>query len=279
MIDLHTHTTFSDGTLTPYELVASAKALGLSAIALTDHNTVEGLPEFLQAGRELGVRTVPGVELSTEFENTELHILALFLGEAHYGAITERLTDFRRRKERSNEQLVEALSQVGVHVDYQKLWRRSEGYLNRAVIAAELTALGYVASISEAFSRYLAPEAGFYRPASRPDARETIRFIRSLGAVAVLAHPYLNLSQEALLRFLPGAVESGLDAMETLYPKYDDATTALAGKTAAQFGILPCGGSDFHGANKPDISLGTGRGTLNVPDGVLASLIALKNSR
>ena len=272
MIDLHTHSTFSDGTLTPTELIRKAERLGLSAIALTDHNTVEGLPEFLVAGKESTVEAVPGVEFSTEYQGIELHILALFVEPAQYAPITALLEDFRQRKERSNEELVENLRHVGICIDYESLRASADGYLNRAVIGAEMLKMGYVTSVQEAFRKYLAPERGYYIPPRRPDAYETIRFIKSLGTTAVLAHPFLNLTETQLRQFLPEAVACGLDAMETEYPKYAPETMLLAQVIAEDYGLLPSGGSDFHGKNKPDIAMGTGRENLYVQDSWLMPL-------
>lgn len=277
MIDLHTHSTFSDGTMTPTELVREAERLGLSAIALTDHNTVEGLPEFMAAGQGSSVRTVPGVEFSTEYEGTELHILALFVRPEHYAPITEEMEQFRLRKEKSNEELVSALNRAGIAVNYEKIRRESKGYVNRALIGAEMMALGYTSSVQEAFKKYLAPEQGFYVPPRRTDACEMIRFIKSMGLTAVLAHPFLNLNEKQLRAFLPRALACGLDAMETAYPKYDDMTTLLAQVVAEDFGLLPGGGSDFHGTNKPDIAMGTGRNNLQIPRSVLTALETCTN--
>lgn len=270
--DLHVHSTFSDGTYTPAQLIAAAEKLGLSAVALCDHNTVAGLPDFLSAGENSAVEAVPGVEFSTDHAGTELHILALYLNEAYFGAVTALLEDFRIRKERSNEDLVAALRSAGMEIGYEAVKANAGGYINRAHIAAELTRLGYTASIQDAFKRLLAPGAGFYTPPKRLDAYDAIRFIKSVGAVAVLAHPFLNLDEEGLRAFLPEAAACGLDAMEVFYPKFSDAETALAGALAGEFGLLVSGGSDFHGANKPDIALGTGRGTLRVPGAVAEAL-------
>ena len=270
--DLHAHSTFSDGTFTPAELVAEAEKLNLTAVALTDHNAVTGLPDFLEAGKGSPVELVPGVELSTEYEGVELHMLALGLEEKHFAPVTRLLEDFRIRKERSNEELVEALAKAGMVLDYEKVKAAAGGYTNRAHIAAELTRMGYTGSIQEAFSRVLAPGAGFYTPPKRLDAYDAIRFIKSLGLVAVFAHPLLNLDEAGLLAFLPRAVEAGLDGMEVLYPKYTPEETELAKRLAEKFGLLPSGGSDFHGANKPDIALGSGRGDLRVPEQFLWAL-------
>ena len=273
LCDLHTHSYYSDGSFSPSQLLEKACETGISAVALTDHNCVSGLPEFMEAAEAFPVEAVPGVEFSTEYRGVELHILALFVAPEYYPDIKVRLEDFRIRKERSNLELVDRLIAAGIPLDYDTLSRMGkDSYINRAHIAQELTRLGYTASVQEAFKTYLRPGGGFYTPPVRPDAYETIRFIKSIGAVAVLAHPFLNLEEEQLRQFLPEAVSCGLDAMEVLYPKYTPETTALAGKIAEEYGILPSGGSDFHGAAKPDIQLGFGRGELRVPMSVLADL-------
>lgn len=270
--DLHTHSTFSDGTCTPAELIAGAEKLGLSAVALCDHNTVDGLPEFLEAGKGSAVEAVAGVELSVDYKGGELHMLALFVGEEHFAAVTALMEDFRVRKEKSNEDLVAALRSAGMAIDYEEIKAKAGGYVNRAHIAAELTRLGYTESIKAAFKSLLAPGDGFYTPPRRLDAFDAIRFIKAIGAVAVLAHPFLNLDEAGLRTFLPEAVTCGLDGMEVLYPKFSEEETALAGRIAAEFGLLPSGGSDFHGDNKPDIALGTGRGSLRVPKAFFEAL-------
>ena len=155
--DLHTHSTFSDGTFTPTELVAAAEKLGLTAVALTDHNAVTGLSEFLEAGKDSTVETVPGVEFSTEYLGTELHILALYLKEEHFPTVTAMMEDFRIRKEQSNEDLVAALAKDGMVIDYDAVKAAAGGYINRAHIAAELARLGYSESIKAAFKGLLAP--------------------------------------------------------------------------------------------------------------------------
>ena len=264
--DLHAHTIFSDGTFTPEELVAEAKKKDLSAVALTDHNTVSGLPRFLAAAEGSGVEAVPGVEFSTDYRDVELHILALFVKPEHYDVITELLEDAARRKEQSNIDLVAALRQAGYALDYDRIKGKTpNGQVNRAHIAAELLELGYVESVQAAFKQLLSPKHGYYVPPTRIGSYEAIRFIKSLGAVAVLAHPFLNLDEAGLRAFLPEAVACGLDGMETVYSKYTPEQTALAMSIAAEFGLKCSGGSDFHGANKPDIALGTGRGDLQIP--------------
>lgn len=273
MIDLHVHSTFSDGTCTPVELIELAQKAGVTVLALCDHNTVAGLPEFLSVAEGSGVEAVPGVEFSTEYEGTELHILGLFIPTERYSDVTEQLNDALKQKERSNRELILALSEVGLKMDYDSICEANPGgVVNRAVIGAEMVRLGYVSSVKEAFSKWLGEKHGFYRPARRPDSLEIIRFIRSVGGVSVLAHPFLDLNEAGLRSFLAEAVKSGLDGMETCYATFDEETTALARKIAGEYSLLESGGSDFHGANKPDIQIGMGRGELCVPEGFFALL-------
>ena len=261
--DLHTHTYYSDGSLSPEELVKRAEEAGVSAIALTDHNSVAGLPEFLAV--ESPVERVPGIEFTTEHNDKELHIIGLFVEEKDYPAIRERLEVLRKNKDLATKQLVENLQKAGYDLDLDDLQSKTQGIINRAHIATALTEKGYTASVKEAFSKLLSPKCGYYVSPKRPDACQTIAFIKSIGAVAILCHPFLNLTEEALLEFLPLAKQAGLDAMETVYSTYDRETTQKAKDIAARFGILESGGSDFHGENKPDISVGKGRGDLAIP--------------
>ncbi len=267
--DLHTHSTFSDGTDTPTRLLELAEEGNLRAIALTDHNTVAGLPEFLEAARGKSVRAIAGTEFSVDYKGTEVHMLGLFLKPEHFPAITDRLEEYHRQKEESNRNLVENLRRAGYVLDYDALKAGTpRGQVNRALIAAEMTRLGYTASIKDAFSRFLRQNCGYYTPPQLPDPFETVRFLKSIGASAVLAHPYLTFKDEEILReFLQKAVESGLDGMEVLYSTYDEDTAAAAEKMAKEFGLLPSGGSDYHGKNKPHIQMGIGQGNLAVPYG------------
>lgn len=273
--DLHVHSTYSDGTVSPAGLIRLAEELKVCAVALCDHNTVAGLSDFLNAAAGSSVHAVPGIEFSTDYGAVELHILGLFVQPQHYAAVTQRVEQMLQRKEQSNLNLIAGLKTEGIELDYAKIKAGTPGgSVNRAVIAAEMVRLGYCASVKEAFSGWLSESHGYFCPPRRLDALETIRFIKSIGAVAVLAHPFLNLDEAGLREFLPKAVESGLDAMEVYYPKFSEEQTALAVQIAAEFGLLESGGSDFHGANKPDISLGTGRDNLRIPCSVLEALAA-----
>ena len=168
MIDLHTHSTHSDGTLTPHDLVVSAVQAGLSAIALCDHNTVTGLPEFLSAAEKYGLDAVSGIEFSTDYHGTELHILGLFIEPEHYCTITNLLDAVLQWKEQSNLDLLRALKAEGIHLDYDKIKSTTPGgIVNRAVIAAEMIRLHYCADIQEAFQQWLSPDCGFFHPPKR----------------------------------------------------------------------------------------------------------------
>ena len=265
--DLHTHSVFSDGTLTPTQLVDLAEELGLGAVALKYHNTVLGLPEFLEAAKGKRVKAVPGVEFSVDYGPQELHILALFIQPEHYGAAMDIAKEMQENKRKSNIALVDALNKAGYAISYEKIKAAMPaGEPNRARIAAELTRCGYVQSNQEAFEKLLSPKHGYYVPPKRIDAFELIRFVRSIGALPVWAHPFLHLkTEEAIRGFLPKAIEAGLGGLEARYPLYTPEQTALADQLVKEYNLLPSGGSDFHGENKPDISLGTGKGNLAVP--------------
>ncbi len=264
--DLHTHSLFSDGTCTPAEILDLSVSAGLSAVALTDHNTVAGLPAFLAAAEGKEILAVPGVEISTGWEGKELHIVGLFLKPEDFEAVTDFLEIINIRKEESNRKLILTLHRAGYPLDYDAI-RHShpDGTVNRAVIASALLEKGCIASIKEAFQTILSSRNGYYIPPERISALEAIAFLSALHAVPVLAHPFLNLSEPQLRQFLPEAKHHGLGAMETVYSAYSPETAVLAEKIAAEFSLLRSGGSDFHGGNKPGISLGTGKGDLYVP--------------
>ena len=274
--DLHTHSTFSDGSETPAGIVKLAEQAGLSAVALTDHNTVNGLRAFQEAGAESSIMTVPGCEFSTGYGRTELHIVGLFLPERAWDDVEQYTAELGVRKRRSNEQLIGRLRAAGYDISYAEAEAAAPDAetFNRAHVAGILMQKGYVKDRHEAFAGILNENAGFYTPPERPGALETIAFIKETGGAAVLAHPFLNLSAEALTEFLPQAKRSGLDAIETRYSTFDAETTAAAAALAERFGLKQSGGSDYHGSVKPDIALGTGKGSLCVPFAFLEALRA-----
>ena len=276
--DLHTHSVYSDGTYTPAELIDTAVGAGLSAIAMTDHNTVSGLNEFIAAGEGKPIELVPGVEFTTADNGIELHILGLFINpETHY-TINSYIDKAATLKEESNYRLVKRLQEHGYDITYVEILENSKGHVNRANIAAELVKKGYIESIDWAFKNILHKDYGLYEPPERLSSIETIRFIREIGAVAVWAHPYFHMTFDQAEEFLPRAVAAGLQGMETIYSTYDDDTTEKAKEVCRRFGICESGGSDFHGANKPKISLGKGFGNLQIPYDFYERLKSLKNT-
>lgn len=272
LCDLHVHSNYSDGTCSPAELICLAEAQRLSAVALCDHNTIDGLPDFLAAAESSTVRAVSGIEFSTDYQGTELHILALFIQPRHYDRINGLLAAYQRKKEESNLALTKALQQAGYAIDYEAVKAKTIGVPNRAHFSAVLIEKGYFSTRQACFQTVLSPKIGLYTPPPRPDAFDMIAFIKEMGAVSVLAHPFLSLSEWELREFLKKAIPCGLGGMETLYSTYDDAQTRLARTIAAEFGIMESGGSDFHGSNKPDISMGAGHGNLSIPIDFLHTL-------
>lgn len=272
--DLHTHSHYSDGTFSPAQILAEAETLGLSAVALTDHNTVAGLPEFLAAAQDSAVEAVPGVEISTVYGETELHIVGLFLPKDSFDQVTALLEEFNQKKGESNLNLIHHLNQAGYDLNYEEICRNHpEGTVNRAVIAAAMLEKGCISSINEAFKGLLSKNGGYYTPPERLSAFDAIAFLRSAGAVPVLAHPFLNLKTEPeLRRFLEEAIPYGLAAMETMYSSFSPEATEAARRIAREFKLQESGGSDFHGETKPHIQLGSGKGNLAVPSSFAETL-------
>lgn len=264
--DLHTHSNYSDGTFSPAEIIAEAKRIGLGAIALTDHNTVAGLFEFMEEARKQEILAVGGVELSTEYEAKEFHLLGLFVKPEHYRDV-ERLTkEFFALKEISNMETIERLCEAGYMISYADVRKKNAtGNVNRAHIAAELLEKGYVESISHAFQTVLSEEGGFYVPPTRLQLTDAIRFLREIDAIPVLAHPLKDVDEESFRKMLPTMIEAGLMGMETYHSSYDAYTIKRAISIAEKFKLLQSGGSDFHGKNKPNIQLGCGKGNLEIP--------------
>lgn len=275
MIDLHTHSIFSDGTYTPEQLIISTKELGLSAIALTDHNTIEGISSFLVAAEKYHIHAIQGIEISTAHHGIELHIVGLNIEPKHYEMLNEMLVQAKQNKSESNRNLIENLqNKLNYNISYADVENSNYGNsVNRANIAKYLVDKGYISSIEEGFQTILNVKSGYYIPPKRLDTLEVISKISGVGIISVMAHPFVNMNERQLEDFLPLAKNSGLCAMETYYSTYDEKTTELAMKLSLKYGLKESGGSDFHGENKPDIMLGIGRGNLNIPNTVLKTLI------
>ncbi len=271
--DLHTHSKASDGSYTPSMLVELAKQTN-RVIALTDHNTVVGLPEFMAQAQKMGVTVVGGVELSTEYEGQELHLLGLFVEESYYDTIENWTDEFCAKKEISNRQTIERLRMDGYAVDYADMVSQKGQNINRAHIADALCRGGYVASIKEAFDTLLGEEHGYYIPPVRPSFFDALAFLRQVRAVPVLAHPLKDMAEQPLCQLLKRAIPKGLVGMEIYHSSYDQDQGKTAAEIAKTYALLPSGGSDFHGSRKPN----TPFGIPEIPRQVYDELLQYKNS-
>lgn len=264
--DLHLHSYYSDGTCSPEYLVGQAVEIGLSAIALTDHNTVKGIPEFLRCAQELEVEAIAGIEFSVNYSGRELHLLALGIEKEYFAEIEDMMDEYLKIREQTNREMVDALRADGYLIDYNVILEKSgNGYINRAHIAAELTEKGYTASVREAFDTLLCKNGPYFRERKYPDVFEMIEYIKKIGAVSVLAHPFLQFDESGLRTFLTKAKKHGLCGMETVYTEFSKDQIDLAKRIAREFDLVESGGSDFHGSTKPDVAFGVGFGDLRVP--------------
>ncbi len=265
MTDLHTHSVFSDGTARPEELAAAAIENN-AVIALTDHNTVKGLPHFFKGCQE-NERLIGGIEFSTSLSGLSFHIVGLFVDRKYYDAAEEKASAYLEKKEMSNRLLTENLKNGGFDIDLEQLRALCpDGNINRSVFAQLLVNKGYVPSVEAAIKGILSKERGFFIPPEKPDSRDIISFLREIRAVPVLAHPMCRHTEEELLTSLPIMKRAGLAAMETAHSEYSGLQGERAVCLQERFGLLPSGGSDYHGARKPDVSLFSGKGSLFVPD-------------
>lgn len=245
--DLHTHTTASDGQGAPAVNVRLAREAGLAAVAITDHDTTAGIEEALAEGARLGVRVVPGVELSTMQDGVEIHVLGYFV-DWRDERWRERLRAQRNARARRNAMMLERLAELGLPVDREEVERAADGrasggVIGRLHIAAALVARGYVSSVAEAFERYLGNGGAAYVRVPRPTPREAVDWIHEAGGAAVIAHPGLygrNDLVEALLR-------AGADGIEAYHSDHGPDDEARYADMAARLGVIATGGSDYHG--------------------------------
>ncbi len=272
--DLHTHSNYSDGTFTPSEIIIEAEKIGLSAVALCDHNTIDGVYEFIKCAQGKKVKAIAGVEISTDYNGTELHILALGLNKEQLPIISDYLKINLINKKKSNIKLIESLVNAGYDIKLEDLTSLTvSGDFNRAHVAGELVKKGYAKSIKEVFDTILRDDGPHYIKTERLNVFDVIKFIKSIGAVAVHAHPFLDIDEKTFREFLPKAISCGLDGFETLYSTYTNEQINLSTQIAKEFNLKQSGGSDFHGGRKPNISLGVGEGNLKVPIEFLNNLL------
>jgi predicted metal-dependent phosphoesterase TrpH len=270
-VDLHTHSTYSDGTDDPATLVRLALGVGLSALALTDHDTLDGVGEARAAAAGTGLELVPGVELSVDWEPGPTHLLAYWV-EPGSGPLPDRLAEIQEGRARRNREILAALDDLGIHLSPDDL-RTGPGLVGRPHIAAALARGGHVSTPADAFALYLAQGRPAYRPRLRLTAAEAVRLTRRSGGVAVLAHPHtIAAAADDYADALVAFAALGGGGVECHYPDYPvDLQAHLAGLTR-RLAMIPTGGSDYHGDLRPGLALGTGRGELMVPDQAAAEL-------
>ncbi|HNQ77876.1 MAG TPA: PHP domain-containing protein [Acidobacteriota bacterium] len=269
MIDLHTHSTASDGSLSPSELVDHALSKGITRLALTDHDTMDGLEEAMgrAAQRELGF--IPGVEISAEFREKTMHILGFGIDPGN-GFLNEKLKILRLSRSDRNPKIIERLNGNGFALTMEEVSAVSGGkVIGRPHMARVLFEKGYVSSVQEAFDLYLAKGKPCYVDKFRFEPSEAVSVIIRSGGMPVLAHPLsLGMGFDELESVVADLRGDGLEGMECFYRNHTEederALLAIAGK----LGLVVTGGSDFHGANRPNIEIGTGEGRLNVPSWV-----------
>lgn len=277
MVDLHAHTTASDGSLAPRALVELAREKDLKAVGITDHDTIAGWDEALEAARACGVEVVPGVELSTAYEGGRFHLLGYYINPD--SPLVQTLIEIQRERGNRNALIFENLAKLGVPLEEAQVRRfagRDDGELGRPHFARAMVERGYVASTQEAFDKYLADGAPGFAPKKVLTPEVAIGLIHEAGGVAVWAHPphRKKVSYDELEARLRDWVAWGLDGLEIYYSKYDADDAAWTAAMAEKYSLIGSGGSDFHGASKPDVFLGVTHTGSAVPDEVLAALQA-----
>ena len=265
-VDLHTHSTWSDGTLTPAALVTEAARRSLRVLALTDHDTLAGLPDAEVASRDAGIEFVPGVELSTDAASFEIHILGYYVDSSD-GVMTARLAELAAQRVTRTERIVSRLNEIGVPVSLERVLDiAGAGSVGRPHVARAIIEVGHAASISDAFDRYLGAGRPAFVPRERTLPEDSVRLLAAAGAVPVLAHPLSTGDVEGTLRRL---IPAGLAGMEVYYGEYDLATRNELAEIARRWGLIPTGGSDYHG---PGFKEGRDLGSAGVPLSVAVRL-------
>jgi predicted metal-dependent phosphoesterase TrpH len=249
-VDLHVHTRASDGTLCPEAVVRLAQSSGLKAIAITDHDTMEG---YLSAPKDI-IEIIPGIELTVDYLGREIHVLGYFINPAAMG-----ITDMAvRDRERRNKLIIERMKADGFELSLEELKAQKDcGVLGRPHIAAELVRKGYAQTVKEAFDKWLAEGAKYYEPRRYLSIKEAAAVIIKAGGAPVLAHPLqYKLSEAELRKLILYAGEAGIIGLEAIYPEYSEEQTEYMIRLAGEYGMKISGGSDFHGDNRPESPLG-----------------------
>lgn len=274
-IDLHTHSLCSDGAQTPTEVVYTAKAAGLSAIALSDHDCIAGVQEAVDAGKAAGIEVIPAVELSAQ-SDTELHILGYFV-DINNKKLQDTMAYAIQVRDERQEETCRKLNEQGFSITMEEARAEAHGnpVLCRAHFAQIMVRKGYAASVQEAFSKYLSVGCYAYSNRQALTGPEAVSLIREAGGIAVAAHLHLiKMPDDKLRKYLKSLIPYGLDGVEGYYTDYTPDMEQRYRSMAKELGLVISGGTDYHGANKPHISIGKGRGNLEIPYTVLEGLRA-----
>ena len=277
--DLHTHSTFSDGTDSPETIVEKAKKAGLSSVALTDHDCVYGIDQFVAAGKKHGIETISGIELASYFsapfiERTkEIHIVGLFIDSGNSALLDKTRQILNDRVER-NKKMTKRLTELGFPMTYDEL-REVAGRdsCSRTHYALLMVKKGYVKDKKEAFAKYISSGMPGYVPRILPTPKECIELIKNAGGVPVLAHSTLyGLTFEQVDLMAESLRKIGMEAMEVMYSTYTAEQEAKVTAIAKKHGYAFSGGSDYHGLNKAGIYIGIGKGNLKIPESFVYDL-------
>ena len=245
-IDLHTHSTASDGIYSPAELLQHAKDSGLRVLALTDHDSTGGLDEAAQAARKLDIDFIPGIEINTDVSGGEVHVLGYFL-EYQRPAFQAILQVLRDARERRGQRMVELLNEQGINISWERVRQIAQGAVGRPHVAQALLEAGYVQTIGEAFDKYIGKGCYAYVPRYKLTPEDAVRLIASANGLPVIAHPADLPGLDELRNWLPGLCEAGMAGLETYYGPYTPEQEQVLRALADKYGLIPTGGSDFHG--------------------------------
>lgn len=264
-VDLHVHSNASDGTFSPSQVVELAKNAGLDAFALTDHDTTAGVPEALEKGRDLNIGVIPGIEVSSSFDGTEIHILGLFVNSDD-PVLAAMLEKMRISRDRRNEKMLENLAADGISFTKEELCGDNpDTIITRAHIAHALVAKGICSGMDQAFKKYLQYGGRYCPQKEHLSPEEVVKTLISNGAFVALAHPFqYKFGDKKTEELIAHMADLGMKGLEVYHSSNNKLESMKLQEMAVRHHLLPTGGSDFHGGNKPDISIGTGRGGLRV---------------
>ncbi|MDY3249249.1 MAG: PHP domain-containing protein [Candidatus Choladocola sp.] len=272
-IDLHVHSNCSDGTVSPASLVSLAVSCGLSAFALTDHDNTDGIAEAEAAAGKHNIEIIPGIEFSTGYKNNDVHIVGLEMDWKNPG-FQSQINEYRQERTRRNQRIIDQMADDGIDISYGQMAESfGEAVWTRAHFARYLTDHGYVNDMWEAFHSLLSPGCRYYVPRRKITPSQAVRLIRQYHGIPVLAHPLqYKLTDDERKELICNLKNDGLIGMEVYYSTHSREQEKYLLELAGKYSLLPDGGSDFHGSNKPDIALGSGKNNLAIPYEILENL-------